>query len=535
MSMFKSVSALSLQCAVVSGANASTNIAVTGITTSDTLIQVLEFSATHYLPNDRTKQCSITSAGYIQCTLTTASDVLWVLWHDASAQGIASPCLKFSMVTADGSNPTTTNIAVTGITTQDTILAVVQSEATTAAFSDETTTTTIPAAGYILCSGAAAATVLWVLWHDASGQGKDSVCLRFTQVEAVTQSTHYLRVPGIQTNDTLLAVVETTATNGIPADRSSVSTIYANGRVKVTTMTAGSEMVVIWMDNNPDRPAYNGTPLFYELVTGSTATAALNCPDIKAADTIQGCVRSTATTGILAEADAGAEVAGTDVITVADGSISLATTNDTGNHLHTLFYHGEAVPDVNPAFNRTRLGKNLTGDEGSIFPKGGFIKGAVMTGAAANTAIACAAADGTTIKLVDTIIMCLELSVTHYLPTDQTKNAYISADGYIKTGVTTDTDTLVVIWHVAGGGSYYAPAVKMIALAGAAAAADITLTGVTTSDTLLFVMHSAATTAAPDDITDETTITDTNDIQASTTDTSSGIVWVWWYDQSVAD
>ncbi len=521
---------------VATGAAASTNIAVTGITTADTLIQVLEFSQTHYLPNDRTKQCTITSAGYIQCTLTTENDLLWVLWHDASGRGIASPCLKFSMVTADGSNPTTTNIAVTGITTKDTILACVQSEATTAAFSDETTTTTIPADGYILCSGAAAATVLWVLWHDVSGQGRDSLCLRFTQAKAATQSTHYVRVPGIQTSDVLLAVVETAVTSGVPTDRTSVASIYANGRVKVTTMTATSEMIIIWLDSDPDRPAYNGTSLTYELVTGSTATAALPCADIKASDTIQGCIRSTATTGILAEADAGAEVAGTDVITVADGSISLATTNDTGNYLHVLYNHVEAIPDVNPAFNNSVSGKNVFGLEGKVKPAGGFIKGAVIAaGAAADTAIACAAADGTTIKTEDTIIMCLELAVTAYTPTDQTKNAYISADGYIKCGVTTATDSLVVVWHVAGGGTYDPTAVKCIALAGAAAAADITLTGITTADTLLFVMRSLATTAAPSDITATMSITDTNDIQESTTDTTGDIVWVWWYDQSVAD
>jgi len=523
--MFNSVSALSLECAVVAGANASTNIAVTGIATSDTLVSVMEFSATHYLPNDRTKQFSITSAGNIQGTVATASDVLVVLWHDASAQGIASPCLKFSMVTADASNGGTTNIAVTGITTDDTILAVVQQEASTAATSDETTTTTIPADGYILCSGAENSAVLWVVWHDASGQGKSSLCLRYTQAAGAAASKN-VYVPGIQTDDTLLAVIESAVTTGLPTNRTSASSIYDNGIIRCSAATDGDQLLVLWLDNNPERPAYNGTPLRYELVTGGSA-GDLSCPDIKDADTLNGVIRSTATSGVLADAT------GTDTITTGDGIITTDTTDDTGNSLHCLFTHVEAVPDVNTAFNDSVSGKQRFGMEGPA--QLGFIKGALVSGAAANTAIACAALDGTGIKTTDTIFMACELATTSNLPTDRTRDVYISADGYIKCGTATTSDKILVLWHVAGGGAYEPAAVKMNALAGASAASDITLTGVTTSDTLLFVMHSAATTAAPDDITDETTITDTNDIQASTTDTSSGIVLVVWYDQSAAD
>ena len=74
-----------LTVAVVNGANASTNIAVTGITTSDTLKAVLEFTISGGNLtgiNDRTAASSITSAGNIQCTASTATSRLIVLWQN---------------------------------------------------------------------------------------------------------------------------------------------------------------------------------------------------------------------------------------------------------------------------------------------------------------------------------------------------------------------------------------------------------------------------------------------------------------------
>jgi asparagine N-glycosylation enzyme membrane subunit Stt3 len=70
----------------VAGANANTNIAVTGITTSDTLVGVIEFTVnTGNLTstvNNRLSTTSITSAGNIQCTQSTSGSVLLVLWYD---------------------------------------------------------------------------------------------------------------------------------------------------------------------------------------------------------------------------------------------------------------------------------------------------------------------------------------------------------------------------------------------------------------------------------------------------------------------
>lgn len=74
-----------LSWAVVNGAGANTNIAVSGITTSDTLAFVAEFTiATGNLTgiNDRTSTSSITSAGNIQCTQSTSGSRLIVVWYN---------------------------------------------------------------------------------------------------------------------------------------------------------------------------------------------------------------------------------------------------------------------------------------------------------------------------------------------------------------------------------------------------------------------------------------------------------------------
>ncbi len=70
----------SVRTQVVDGANPDTDIAVTDITLDDTLESVMEFAAG--VPTDRTATCSITSAGNIQCSVSTTGDKLIVRWWD---------------------------------------------------------------------------------------------------------------------------------------------------------------------------------------------------------------------------------------------------------------------------------------------------------------------------------------------------------------------------------------------------------------------------------------------------------------------
>ena len=77
---------------------------------------------------------------------------------------------------------------------------------------------------------------------------------------------------------------------------------------------------------------------------------------------------------------------------------------------------------------------------------------------------------------------------------------------------------------------------KFTLTAGAAADADITVTGITTSDTLASVIGFDPDNGTPADqvidVTSEASITDDNDIQCDTTDTTGYDLLVIWYDKA---
>jgi len=69
-----------LGSAMVAGAAANTDIAIAGINVADELLAVWELATSTALPTDRTATSAILTAGNIQCTDATDSDVLLVLW-----------------------------------------------------------------------------------------------------------------------------------------------------------------------------------------------------------------------------------------------------------------------------------------------------------------------------------------------------------------------------------------------------------------------------------------------------------------------
>lgn len=534
MSMFKQVDDLALKSMYATGAAANTNIAVTGITTDDTIICALELSATHYLPTDQTRRCSITSAGYIQCTKTTATDTLWVLWHDASSNAaIDAPCLKFNYVNGAAAS---TNMAVTGIATEDTLLAAIAVTDTTAEWADDLDQCSITSAGYIQSTTDLSTKSLILIWHDASGQGKKMSGLRFTQA-AGAAALRNIRVPGITTSDVLLAVLELAVTSGVPTDRTSEASISSNGNIQLsTTSTATDQLIVIWQDVSQDRPAYNGSSIQVEQVTGSTATTALACPDIRVDDTILWAIMVTAVTGEITNLE------DSDTITIpAEGYVAFDTTDTSSNTIIVGYQHAESFPDVNEAFNNSVAGLHAhEGKTFSNFDGFDFICGALCTGAAADTAFACTskarpataarhALPARDIATEDTIIMALEVAVTSSLVTDRTKETYISADGYVKCKTDTSSDYMLILWHCAGGGAYNPSLITYDLSAGAGASSDITVTGITTSDRILLAIEHAATSFVPTDRTDTMVITDTNDVQ-STDATTGDTVSFFWYD-----
>lgn len=75
----------SLSKAVVSGTTADTNIAITGIKMTAKLFLVLELAGAGVDVTDmadQTANCSVTSAGNLQCTADTSGDKLLVLYFN---------------------------------------------------------------------------------------------------------------------------------------------------------------------------------------------------------------------------------------------------------------------------------------------------------------------------------------------------------------------------------------------------------------------------------------------------------------------
>lgn len=77
-----------LKFAVVTGANANTDITVTGIATEDTIVAAIGIDGDNAtLANtvtDRKAATSITAANTIQCTASTAAERLIIVWFDKS-------------------------------------------------------------------------------------------------------------------------------------------------------------------------------------------------------------------------------------------------------------------------------------------------------------------------------------------------------------------------------------------------------------------------------------------------------------------
>lgn len=85
--MSQSKSAIGLQFSLLAGTTATTNIAVTGIATSDSIIFCAHISTAAAIATmaDITSEVSVTSAGNIQLSSTdTSSDALLLIWNDNS-------------------------------------------------------------------------------------------------------------------------------------------------------------------------------------------------------------------------------------------------------------------------------------------------------------------------------------------------------------------------------------------------------------------------------------------------------------------
>lgn len=125
-----------IEADLVDGAAADTNMATTGIKTGDSLICAVEIATTTGAWTDRTDTTSITSDGNVQCTAATTNDTMLLMWHAKDQETAeASMYLRFTLATMGLSDES--DITVTGIKTEDAVLACYATDETSALGLDE--------------------------------------------------------------------------------------------------------------------------------------------------------------------------------------------------------------------------------------------------------------------------------------------------------------------------------------------------------------------------------------------------------------
>jgi len=113
-----------VQAEVGAGALANTNITIANISTTDVLIAAIEINTTTGAWTDRTDTTSVTAANTVQCTASTNTNALFVMWMDLSGpRGFAALNLQFGIATIDSSPSTDPSSAtLTGINAEDVLL-----------------------------------------------------------------------------------------------------------------------------------------------------------------------------------------------------------------------------------------------------------------------------------------------------------------------------------------------------------------------------------------------------------------------------
>ena len=158
------------------------------------------------------------------------------------------------------------------------------------------------------------------------------------------------------------------------------------------------------------------------------------------------------------------------------------------------------------------------------------LKCALVTGGGADTDLT-----ATGFELADTIIAAFHLTTAAEISTidDITHNVSAgSATGKIQCDFATTSDQIWLFYHDADGTAYNYPSIQFALLDGTTATTNITVTGATTSDVVVFVGHitTKAAVASLADLTTEGSFTSADNFQMSTTDTSNDQLFVIWLD-----
>lgn len=147
-----------------------------------------------------------------------------------------------------------------------------------------------------------------------------------------------------------------------------------------------------------------------------------------------------------------------------------------------------------------------------------------------------AAADltATGLEVGDTLIGVLHLTTAAQISSmvDVTHLCSIGGAAVLNCSIATNSDHLWVFYHDANGTAYNNPSLQFEVLDGTTATTDITVTGATSSDVVVFVGHitTKAAVASIADLTSEGSFTDDDDFQMGSTDTSNDQLFLIWLD-----
>lgn len=259
--MTRARSSFNLRVSIVDGDTGTTDIAVSGIKTTDELIHVDHFSTKASMASvvDDTANCSITSAGNIQSSTNTSSDLLRVWWNDlsplvASVQATSLGNYQFSILTGTTASA---DIAVANSQTDDRIIHVSHYTTLVAIESvvDDTAQGSFTSDGQFQSSTNTSSNQLLVVWQSNSGAAILSKSINNIGIAilAGTTATTNIAVSGIVTSDSILhcAHYSTAAVIATMADITSEVDISSDGNIQLSTSNTTSDALwLAWSDNS---------------------------------------------------------------------------------------------------------------------------------------------------------------------------------------------------------------------------------------------------------------------------------------------
>ena len=138
----------------------------TAITTSDIIVGCLELAVTTNVWTDRTASAAIIAGGKITVD-NSENDKVAVWWLARNAAGqVDSPFIGTGIATGALAN---TSMTLTGIALTDTLISVIEVNASSGAWTDRTAATSIYAANTIRCTQSTNGNIVYVLYMDNSG------------------------------------------------------------------------------------------------------------------------------------------------------------------------------------------------------------------------------------------------------------------------------------------------------------------------------------------------------------------------------